>query len=178
MIAREPQNRALPETGPFVLVNDAVIDAERRMVLKDGRLTPLEPRVWEVLEYFLANRDRVISRDELIQKVWKGVHVVDEAVMRTISVLRDAFGDDPKQPRFIETSTKRGYRFIGAVVSNEPRAESSFTGRRRWIAAGVIAAVFAGGMTAGMVIRPKPAAPPPIRMINLDTGEVRTLPQP
>ena len=171
-----------PKTGgpkAFVIIQDAVIDTDRRMVLKDGRLTPLEPRVWAVLEYLLAHRDRVVTREELVREVWKGVHVVDEAVMRTISVLRDAFGDDARQPRFIETATKRGYRFIGTPGGTEAPGPPVRRDRRLWLAAGGVAiVVFLGGLATGLALRPKPAAPPPLQMIDLKTGEVRTLPQP
>lgn len=177
-----PNRSQTPETGaavPLFVVRDAVIDTDRRMVLKDGRLTPLEPRVWAVLEYLLAHRDRVVTREELVREVWKGLHVVDEAVMRTISVLRDAFGDDPKSPRFIETATKRGYRFIGAPGGAPTEPAAPRLDRRLWLAAGgLAAAVFLGGLATGLALRPQPSTPQPIRMIDMKTGEVKILPQP
>lgn len=180
MIASTTPETSKSITSPaFVIVQDAVIDTDRRVVLKDGRLTSLEPRVWAVLEYLLAHRDRVVTREELVREVWKGVHVVDEAVMRTISVLRDAFGDDPKRPRFIETATKRGYRFIGQTAGAEVETRPAHGGRKLWLAAaGLAAVIFVGGLATGLALRPKPAAPPPVRMIDLKSGEVRTLPQP
>jgi non-specific serine/threonine protein kinase len=64
-----------------------------------------------------------VSRDELIEAVWKHPHVSDEALSRCISLLRHALGDDPAQPRFLETIPKRGYRLVAPVelaAANEP----------------------------------------------------------
>src|SRR5262249_25680014 len=56
-----------------------------------------------------------VSRDRLIEAVWKHPHVSDEALSRCVSILRKALGDDPARPRFLETIPKRGYRLLAPV---------------------------------------------------------------
>lgn len=75
----------------------------------------LEPRAMEVLLYLCRHGEAVVSRDELINGVWKGAVVTDQAVNRVISLLRKALGDDASQPRYIATISKRGYRLVAPV---------------------------------------------------------------
>jgi len=68
-----------------------------------------------VLNYFLLNPDRLISKEELLQQVWNLTSVSDGRIARVISILRDGLCDDVKAPNYIETINKRGYRFIAPV---------------------------------------------------------------
>ncbi|SEA67983.1 winged helix-turn-helix domain-containing protein [Alkalimonas amylolytica] len=73
----------------------------------------LEPKVYQLLAYFIEHQGRVISLEELHQNIWTGQVVTDTAVRRSISKLRHALGDtDAKNPRFIHSVMKRGYRFV------------------------------------------------------------------
>lgn len=96
-------------------LGDLVIDRETRCVLRDGQATRLEPRVFALLLYLIDNAGREISRQELGERVWNGLHVVDEAIQRAISVLRQALGDTPKQGLHIQTTASGGYRLVSEV---------------------------------------------------------------
>ncbi len=76
----------------------------------------LEPMVAELLRYFCQHPDQIISRDQLIEQVWLGRVVSDNAVNRVVTKLRKAFHDDAKKPQFIATLPKKGYKFIASVV--------------------------------------------------------------
>jgi len=89
-----------------------LFDRERGL-FEDSRAVPLEPRVFELLAYLLDHRDRVVSRDELIENVWHGRVVSDAALSTQIRSLRRALGDDRTQQRFVRTYPKRGFQFVG-----------------------------------------------------------------
>ncbi|KID57054.1 hypothetical protein JF50_14435 [Pseudoalteromonas luteoviolacea] len=84
-------------------------------LISDGAKTQLEPMVSEVLRFFCLNPHMLVSRDELIDQVWQGRIVTDNAVNRVITKLRKALQDDPRKPTFIVTYPKKGYQFIAAV---------------------------------------------------------------
>jgi Tol biopolymer transport system component/DNA-binding winged helix-turn-helix (wHTH) protein len=109
-------------------------DKERQVVTSDGfRLGPwlvhpklnrisgesgdeqIEPRLMRVLELLAESAGEVVTRDELLTKVWGDVVVGEETVTVTISQLRRLLGDDARQPRYIETIRKGGYRLVAAV---------------------------------------------------------------
>lgn len=75
----------------------------------------LEPRVAQVLEFLAERPNRIVSREELLDGVWRETHVVDAAVWRAVSELRRALDDSGDAPRFIETVPRRGYRLIAPV---------------------------------------------------------------
>src|SRR5262245_40348789 len=95
----------------------------------DGTLTSasahkhLEPKVQAVLLLLIDRQGTVVSQDEIFATVWRDTYVAGSALPRTISVLRQALEDDVRQPRYIETVPKRGYRLI-AAVTREPFADS------------------------------------------------------
>jgi TolB-like protein/DNA-binding winged helix-turn-helix (wHTH) protein len=100
----------------------------------------LEPKVMEVLCVLARNQGEVVSRNDLIEDVWAGTYVTDEVLSRAISVLRGQLGDDRKNPEYIATIPKAGYRLIKEVVPRprnrsqqiiaaEPRAGDS---RLKW----------------------------------------------
>lgn len=76
----------------------------------------LEPMVVELLSYFCQHPARIISRDELVEKVWLGRIITDNAVNRVVTKLRKVLSDNPKQPQFIATFPKKGYKLIVTPV--------------------------------------------------------------
>lgn len=85
-------------------------------IISDGRKTArLEPRAMEVLVYLASKPDTVVSREELEREVWRGALVGYDAVTSTVIKLRKALGDSARQPAFIATVPKRGYRLIAEV---------------------------------------------------------------
>lgn len=97
-----------------------------------GRSTKLEPKAMQVLLCFAARPGQVVTRDEVMAAVWSDVAVTDDVLNRATSMLRRAFGDDARAPRFIETVPKVGYRLVAPVEregSDEPEAHPTDTGR-------------------------------------------------
>jgi predicted ATPase/DNA-binding winged helix-turn-helix (wHTH) protein len=75
----------------------------------------LTPKAFAVLAYLVEHAGRLVTQDELLEAVWRGSVVEPQAVKKHIVAVRGALGDRPKNSHFIETVTKRGYRFIAAV---------------------------------------------------------------
>ena len=88
-------------------------------VTRDGEAVSLEPKAMDVLLYLLAHRDRLVTKDELLDAVWKDTFVTPNALTRAIAQVRKALGDDAHEARVIETVSKRGYRFIAPVIETE-----------------------------------------------------------
>ncbi len=93
-----------------------------------GQPAKVEPQVFDMLAFLVRHRDRVVSRDEIIDAVWEG-RIVSEATISTcLKGARQAIGDDGRQQRLIKTVHGRGFRFVGDVAKEEaetPRPESS-----------------------------------------------------
>ena len=82
---------------------------------RDGRVVPVEPQVFALLLLLAENRERLVSREEIIEKVWDGRVVSDSALDSRIKSARRALGDDGKAQRFIRTVHGRGFRFVAAT---------------------------------------------------------------
>ena len=91
------------------------IDCDMLELRRDGVSIHIEPQVFDVLAYLVRHRDHVVSKDELIQAVWDGRVVSDDAVTSRINAARRAIGDTGKEQRFIQTVPRRGFRFLGEM---------------------------------------------------------------
>lgn len=91
------------------------VDPPANEVSLGGETTKVEPKVMAVLVYLADRRGEVVARIELESAVWAGTVVTYDALAATIQKLRKVFGDDAKNPRVIETVSKKGYRLIAAV---------------------------------------------------------------
>lgn len=107
--------------GPFHL------DLSAGLLRRAGRTIPLRPKTWAVLCHLVENAGRLVSKDELLDRLWGGEAVSDTVAGISIAELRRALGDRARQPRFIETAYGRGFRFIG-VIEPEVVAPSSGLG--------------------------------------------------
>jgi TolB-like protein/Tfp pilus assembly protein PilF len=96
------------------------LDGELRELLRDGVRIPLQPQVFDLLLYLIENRDRVVSKDDLIARVWDNRAVSDSALNSRINAARKAVGDDGKVQRLIRTVPRKGFRFIGDCVEATP----------------------------------------------------------
>ena len=96
-------------------LGDKLVDPARCTIMSGGETTRIEPRVMDVLMLLVSRAGHVITREEFISVVWGGTFVSDEVLSRCIYRLRQALGDNPKKPVFIETVPKRGYRLIVPV---------------------------------------------------------------
>ena len=98
---------------------DYLFDTER-YELQRAVLVPLRPKECDVLAYLLAHRDRVVSKDELLEQVWPGQFVGDATLHVRILAVRKAIGDDGTTARRLRTVRGRGYRFVAPVVAVAP----------------------------------------------------------
>jgi TolB-like protein len=90
-------------------------DTERRELRRAGVLCPLEPQLFDLLEYLIRNRHRVVTRDDVLKAVWNG-RIVSEAALDTrVSAARRMIGDDGTDQRLLKTVRTRGFRFVGEV---------------------------------------------------------------
>jgi DNA-binding winged helix-turn-helix (wHTH) protein len=92
-----------------------VLDIDRRELRRGGDLIALEPQVFDLLLFLVQNRDRVVSKDDLIASVWHGRIVSDSTLTSRINAARKALGDSGKQQRLIRTVARKGLRFVGQV---------------------------------------------------------------
>jgi DNA-binding winged helix-turn-helix (wHTH) protein len=83
---------------------------------------PLRPKTWQLLRYMAARPGQLLSRDELLDAVWGEISVTVASLNQAVLELRQALGDDAREPRFIETVHRRGFRFVAAVrpVGDDP----------------------------------------------------------
>ena len=135
--------------------------ARRRLVGPDGetRLKPLSDRL---LRCLLDAPGTVRARDQLIEEVWTRREVNDEVLSRAIAELRALLGDDARQPRFVETLSKGGYRWIAPVthiddaqVRESILQNGAVPANRRWIAAGVVVTLTLVGLAAWLYAQRK-----------------------
>lgn len=103
-----------------------------------GQSSSVEPQVFDLICYLVKERDRLVTRDELIEVVWGGRIVSDSAVSARISAARSAIGDDGTAQRWIRTLPRRGFRFVGDVdvlsasaASAEPEITTESEARQR-----------------------------------------------
>jgi adenylate cyclase len=93
------------------------VDLSRRELRRAGRLVPVEPQVFDLLVYLIENRDRVVTKDDLIQSIWKGRIVSESALTTRMNAVRKAVGDSGDSQRLIRTLPRKGFRFVGEVIS-------------------------------------------------------------
>lgn len=96
--------------------DDCVLDPDRRELRRAGDPVEIEPQVFDLLEYLIRTRDRVASRDDLLQAVWNGRIVSESTLSSRINAARTAVGDDGTAQRLIRTLPRKGVRFIGEVL--------------------------------------------------------------
>jgi TolB-like protein/DNA-binding winged helix-turn-helix (wHTH) protein len=92
-----------------------ILDPARRELTRMGAIVPMEPQVFDLLLYLIRNRDRVVSKGDLIAGVWNGRIVSESTLATRINAARRVLGDDGKQQRFIRTAARKGIRFVSSV---------------------------------------------------------------
>jgi DNA-binding winged helix-turn-helix (wHTH) protein len=91
------------------------VDVKSRELRTGANLIEVEPQVFDLLVYLIENRDRVVSKDEILGAVWGGRIVSDSALTSRINAARHAVGDTGANQTLIRTSARKGYRFVGLV---------------------------------------------------------------
>jgi DNA-binding winged helix-turn-helix (wHTH) protein len=96
---------------PRYRFDNFLLSPRRRLLVRDGRELPLIPRYFDLLIFLVERRHEAVHRREIFDRVWSDVVVSDSALSQAIRTLRRTLGDDPRQPRFIRTISRHGYRF-------------------------------------------------------------------
>ncbi|HEX5887079.1 MAG TPA: transcriptional regulator, partial [Pyrinomonadaceae bacterium] len=86
-----------------------------RVLLRDGEIVPLTPKVFDILMTLVENSGQVVSKESLMKRVWPDTYVEEGNLTQNISLLRKALGESPGGVQFIETVPRRGYRFVAAI---------------------------------------------------------------
>ena len=92
------------------------LDTANHSLLRGQERVPIPPKAYDVLRYLVENPGRLVTQDELLESVWPETYVNPEILRKYILDIRKVLGDRPDKPVFIETVTKRGYRFIAPVI--------------------------------------------------------------
>lgn len=93
---------------------------------KDGRPVALPPRALGVLTALLQTPGAVVSKQQLMDSVWPGTFVTESSLLEAVGLVRDALGDDRRNPQYIQTVHRRGYRFIARVDAAMPMQDEQF----------------------------------------------------
>jgi TolB-like protein len=91
------------------------LDTDRQELCRGTERIAIEPQVFDLLQYLVCNRDRVVSKDDLIAAIWKGRIVSESTLTSRITAVRHAIGDRAEDQRLIRTIARKGLRFIGDV---------------------------------------------------------------
>ena len=97
------------------LFDDFALDTNQRELRRDGCTIPLQPQVFDLLEYLIRHRDRVVTKDDLIGAIWGGRIVSESSLTTRINAARTGIGDSGVAQRLIKTLPRKGVRFIGTV---------------------------------------------------------------
>ncbi|MFQ3455160.1 winged helix-turn-helix domain-containing tetratricopeptide repeat protein [Bradyrhizobium sp. UFLA01-814] len=97
------------------LFEDYAFDPDRRELYRGADVVRIAPQVFDLLDYLIRNRERVVSKDDLINAVWNGRSVSDAALTTRLNVARSAIGDSGEEQRLIKTLPRKGFRFVGQV---------------------------------------------------------------
>jgi len=98
-----------------LVFGDYILDRERRELRRGSEQIALEPQVFDVLTHLVQNRDRVVTKDDLIASVWEGRIVSDSTLTSRINAARRAVGDRGDRQAIIKTYARKGFRFVGDV---------------------------------------------------------------
>src|SRR5262245_49980173 len=96
-------------------INRCIVDTTAFEVRRDDEVVAVQPQVFDLLVLLLDNRDRVVTKDEIFQRIWKNRIVSDAALSSRIKAICQALGDDGAEQGFIRTVRRRGFRVVAPV---------------------------------------------------------------
>jgi TolB-like protein/DNA-binding winged helix-turn-helix (wHTH) protein len=145
---RSSGDRHVMNQHPAYRFDDFVVDPEAWRLSGGGREIHLKPVVLKLLIYLIANRGRLVTREELMDTVWGDTVISEAALTKAVARLRKALGDDSATHRYLETVRSQGYRFIAEVEEIEshersalPPGQAGAAAMRRALFAGALAVV-------------------------------------
>ena len=95
-----------------------------RVLLREGEFVALTPKVFDILLTLVENCGQVVSKEDLMKRVWPDTFVEEGNLTQNISLLRKALGESPGGVQFIETVPRRGYRFVAPINENRVSDEA------------------------------------------------------
>lgn len=104
---------------------DIEVDLSRGCMRRGDEELHLRQQTFQVMVYLLENRERLVTKDELLKSIWKDTAVTDDALVQCVMDIRRAIGDNSRRPRFIKTIPRFGYRFLGPVEEQWSQSESA-----------------------------------------------------
>ena len=110
---------ALRSAGVKIVFGEHVLDPDRRELSRGSEAIAVGPQVFDLLVHLVRNRERVITKDDLIEVVWGGRIVSDSTLTSHINAVRKAIGDTGEEQRLIRTIARKGYRFVGEVQESD-----------------------------------------------------------
>jgi TolB-like protein len=110
-----------------LLFGDHILDPDRRELRRGSEPIAVEPQVFDLLVHLIRNRDRVVSKDDLIASVWDGRIVSESTLTSRINAARKAIGDSGEEQKLIRTIARRGFRFLGEVLTQADGGEPTDT---------------------------------------------------
>src|SRR5262245_12045907 len=116
-----------PAVNHFYRFGEFTVDREQRVLLRNDSPLPLAPKVFDTLLILVDNGGRIVEKEELMSRLWPDTFVEESNLTFNIKELRKALGDNARQPRFIETVARRGYRFVAEISENSALAINSNT---------------------------------------------------
>jgi DNA-binding winged helix-turn-helix (wHTH) protein len=129
-----------------VRFGDCLFDSATRRLVVAGREVHLQPLAFQLLQFLIENRPRVVSKQEIHEKLWTGTFVSDGTLTSLVAEVRSAINDEVRQPRFLRTVHRVGYAFCGEAAEVSDRGSTPVAaatscwlirGRRRYaLAAG------------------------------------------
>src|SRR5260370_23485867 len=107
------------------LFEEYALDTDRRELHRGGDVVSVAPQVFDLLDYLIGNRERVVSKADLINAIWNGRSVTDAALTTRLNVARSVIGDSGEEQRLIKTLPRKGFRFVGTVrEAKKPAGEA------------------------------------------------------
>src|SRR5262245_45961513 len=100
----------------MLLFGDCALDLDRRELKRASSPISVGPQVFDLLAYLIENRTRVVSKDDLLEAVWRGRIVSESTITSHINAARTAIGDNGQEQRFIRTVARKGFHFVGDVT--------------------------------------------------------------
>ncbi len=151
-------------------LGDWQVEPTLNQLARDGRVVTVEPLTMDLLLVLAKEPGRVVSTDQIVDEVWAGHNVSDNPVYKHIAKLRRALGDDSRQPVYVETVPKRGYRLIAPVVAvtRSPMPARPQRRYRRWVLATLAVLACGAGVLAWRIA--------PEQVALSAAGQLSTLP--
>jgi adenylate cyclase len=103
------------------LFEDFVLDTDKRELRRGADVVSVAPQVFDVLDYLVRSRERVVSKDDLVTAIWEGRIISDAALTTCLKAVRSAIGDSGEGQRLIKTLPRKGFRFVGRVREEHGR---------------------------------------------------------